>query len=134
LCKFRWKFLSLLISKSLFLTVLGFELKPLAMLDTCSTSWAMPPAQFCFSYFSDRLKFLPKVAFNDIPTSTFHVALCTTMYHNAQPSEPFKVRLFYSIKCFRHYPLETNDYFMYMNTALHNIYINWKTILCTEYY
>jgi hypothetical protein len=36
------------------LVVLEFELKAWHLLGRCSTTWAMPPVLFCFSYFAER--------------------------------------------------------------------------------
>jgi hypothetical protein len=45
------------------LLLFWFELRALYLLGKCSTSWAMPPAPFCFSYFPDSIsRFCPEPA------------------------------------------------------------------------
>jgi hypothetical protein len=51
-----------------FLVVLGFGLRALHLLGRCSTTSAMPPALYCFSYFLERvLHFLSKAGLGDNP-------------------------------------------------------------------
>jgi hypothetical protein len=66
-----------------FLQYLGFELRASHLLCRCSTTWDMPPAQFCFRYFWDKVShfFLGLtwvVILLPLPPSQLGLQACTT--------------------------------------------------------
>jgi hypothetical protein len=64
-------FSNMIICTCIFLVVLGFELRALQLLGSCSATRVTPPVLFCFSYFSDKvLHFCLELALDHNPPNT----------------------------------------------------------------
>jgi hypothetical protein len=98
------------------LFILGFKFRASCLLGRCSTTWAMPPALSCFSYFWIGSCCQPRTII--LLFTAFHVAGITDTHHRAQlicldgvsliifPDWPWTAVLLISTSCSWHYRCE----------------------------
>jgi hypothetical protein len=61
----------------------GFSTQGLALLHRCSTTWAIPPSLFCFSYFSMDFAFLARAVLDHDPIT--YASCLAVIYRYAPP-------------------------------------------------